>query len=302
MIFISSQKDLILTQHLRDKVLGFDFHDVLPIVYPDGEMSFKGLPNVQGQDVFVLHTFEPPVSSSFAHLFFLLSALGDANTITLIAPYFAFGRSHSDRGRIILKELQRWGVGRLVVFDFHNPKLFENVPLQVLNLSALDRFLNCFQKQQEGQDFVIVSPDAGGRDRAQYVANKLNVPYLTLDKKRQSPSCVRMAQVTGDVRGKKCILIDDMVSTGETLLKAAELLQFNGAQSVEAFCTHGLLLEDAAERIEKSCLESLTVTDTLESAFKIGNFSKIKQLSVAEELIHYLKDEAETSKNSRLFA
>ena len=283
MIFLSSQKDSVLAQHLTRKVLGFDFHAVIPTHYPDGEIAYKDLPATTGQDVLIHHTFQPPVIDAWARLFFLLSAI-DSRSITLLSPYLGFGRSRSQRGPKMLEELSRLGVDHLITFDYHRPEFLDAAPLEITHLSAKEIFIAHIQNSYQLSDCLVVAPDAGSRSRAASVSKFLNVPLVTMQKQRYSAYDIEMGHVAGDVTGKACLIFDDMISTSATLVQAADVLKNNGAKSIAAYCTHGLFLEDAVKKIEGSYLDGVVVTDTLEMGQLVRSNAKVTILSVASLL------------------
>ena len=258
--------------------------------FSDGELSVDIGDNVRGRDVFVVQSTSNPGNDHLMELLIVIDALKRASAwrITAVMPYFGYARQ--DRklksrvpitAKLVADLITAAGANRVLSMDLHAGQIvgFFNIPVD--NLNALPVLLPYIRNKYGSKDVVIVSPDAGGVERARQFASRLgDVELAIIDKRRSGPNKVSEMKVVGDVRGKTCIVIDDMVDTAGTLVKAGETLMQEGAGRVAACCVHPVLSGNAAERIEDSCFEEVVVSDTIliPNSFKC---SKLTIVSVA---------------------
>lgn len=258
--------------------------------FSDGELSVDIGDNVRGKDVFVIQSTSTPGNDHLMELLILIDALkrASAHRITAVLPYFGYARQ--DRklkarvpitAKLVADLLTVAGANRVLTMDLHAGQIvgFFNIPVD--NLLSMPVVLPYLREQLKGHELTIVSPDMGGVERARLFATRLdNAAIAIIDKRRSRPNEVAEMKVVGDVKNKISVIVDDMIDTGGTLTKAAESLLQEGAKSVYAACTHPVLSGNAAERIEKSSVEKLIVTDTIRvPSSSVG--SKIISLSVA---------------------
>ena len=211
-----------------------------------------------------------------------------ANTITAIMPYFSYSRQ--DRAseprvpitaKLVSNLIATSGVDRVVTMDLHAGQIQGFFDIPVDNLYALPVFYKYMQDNNLcNDDTVIVSPDAGGVARARIYAKKFGMPLAIIDKRRSGPNVAKVMHVIGEIAGKKCILIDDMIDTAGTLTEAAVALMEHGAVSVKAMATHGILSGPAIDRISSSVIEKVIITDTIDNT-RLKDFTKLQILSVA---------------------
>ncbi|MDE7315429.1 MAG: ribose-phosphate pyrophosphokinase [Mucispirillum sp.] len=258
--------------------------------FSDGEIMVKINESVRGRDVFVVQPTNAPSDTNLMELMIMADALkrASANTITAIIPYFGYSRQ--DRAseprvpitaKLISNLITVSGVDRIVTMDLHAGQIQGFFDIPVDNLYALPVFYKYMQNNNLcNDDTVIVSPDAGGVARARIYAKKFGMPLAIIDKRRSSPNVAKVMHVIGDVAGKKCILIDDMIDTAGTLTEAAAALMENGAVSVKAMATHGILSGPAIDRISNSIIEKVIITDTIDNT-RLKNFAKLEILSVS---------------------
>ncbi|MCB0336094.1 MAG: ribose-phosphate pyrophosphokinase [Bdellovibrionales bacterium] len=259
------------------------------IRFSDGELSVDIRDNVRGRDVFIVQSTSAPGNDHLMELLIVIDALKRASAARIVAviPYFGYARQ--DRklksrvpitAKLVADLLSAAGASRVLTMDLHAGQIvgFFNTPVD--DLYALPVMLPYIKRQFKAQPLCIVSPDAGGVERARMYAGKLDAGLAIIDKRRSTHNQVSEMRVVGDVEGKCCVLVDDMVDTGGTLVKAADTLVKAGAQSVSACCVHPVLSGNAAERIAESQLQELIVTDTIRipSTFKCD---KLKIISVA---------------------
>lgn len=258
--------------------------------FSDGEIMVKINESVRGRDVFVVQPTNAPSDTNLMELMIMADALkrASANTITAIMPYFGYSRQ--DRAseprvpitsKLVANLITTSGVDRVVTMDLHAGQIQGFFDIPVDNLYALPVFYKYMQDNNLcNEDTVIVSPDAGGVARARTYAKKFGMPLAIIDKRRSSPNVAKVMHVIGDVAGKKCILIDDMIDTAGTLTEAAAALMENGAVSVKAMATHGILSGPAIDRIGASVIEKVIITDTIDNT-RLKDFAKLEILSVS---------------------
>lgn len=258
--------------------------------FSDGEIMVKINESVRGRDVFVVQPTNAPSDTNLMELMVMADALkrASANTITAIIPYFGYSRQ--DRAseprvpitaKLISNLITVSGIDRVVTMDLHAGQIQGFFDIPVDNLYALPVFYKYMQDNNLcNDDTVIVSPDAGGVARARTYAKKFGMPLAIIDKRRSSPNVAKVMHVIGEVAGKKCILIDDMIDTAGTLTEAAAALMENGAVSVKAMATHGILSGPAIDRIGGSIIEKVIITDTIDNT-RLKDFTKLEILSVS---------------------
>lgn len=258
--------------------------------FSDGEIMVKINESVRGRDVFVVQPTNAPSDTNLMELMVMADALkrASANTITAIMPYFGYSRQ--DRAseprvpitaKLVSNLITVSGVDRVVTMDLHAGQIQGFFDIPVDNLYALPVFYKYMQDNNLcNDDTVIVSPDAGGVARARIYAKKFGMPLAIIDKRRSSPNVAKVMHVIGEVAGKKCILIDDMIDTAGTLTEAAAALMENGAVSVKAMATHGILSGPAIDRIGNSVIEKVIITDTIDN-IRLKDFAKLEILSVS---------------------
>lgn len=258
--------------------------------FSDGEIMVKIDESVRGRDVFVVQPTNAPSDSNLMELMVMTDALkrASANTITAIMPYFGYSRQ--DRAseprvpitaKLVSNLIATSGVDRVVTMDLHVGQIQGFFDIPVDNLYALPVFYKYMQDNNLcNDDTVIVSPDAGGVARARIYAKKFGMPLAIIDKRRSGPNVAKVMHVIGEIAGKKCILIDDMIDTAGTLTEAAVALMEHGAVSVKAMATHGILSGPAIDRISSSVIEKVIITDTIDNT-RLKDFTKLQILSVA---------------------
>lgn len=277
------------SKHLSEQIAasyGIPLGDVNVMQFSDGEFQPSFEETVRGQDVFIIQSTMPPSDNLFELLLMVDAAKrASARKIIAVIPYFGFARQdRKDKPRVaigaklVANMLMAAGVDRLMTMDLHADQIqgFFEVPVDHLFASTI--FFPELEKLNNG-NLIMAAPDAGGAKRANSYAKKLNTSLAICHKQRKVANEIAEMTVIGDVRGKDVILIDDMVDTAGTLTKAADLFMENGANSVRAFCTHAVLSGPAFERIEKSKLTELIVTDTIPLKQKSD---KIRVLTVAD--------------------
>ena len=267
--------------------------------FSDGEVCVEILENVRGRDVYIVQSTCPPVNDNLMELLVMADALRRASVqrITAVIPYFGYARQ--DRrpraarvpitARLVAGMISNGGIDRVLTIDLHADQIQGFFSIPVDNVYGSPVLLGDLWKQKD-ENVVVVSPDIGGVGRARAFAKRMDDADLAIiDKRRPRPNEARVMNVIGDVKGKTCVLIDDMVDTAGTLCLAAEALKENGAIRVVAYITHPVLSGSALEQVSASVLDELVVTDTIPLSTKAEKCKKIRQLGVSELLAETMR-------------
>ncbi len=239
--------------------------------FSDGEIMVEIGENVRGRDVFVMQSTCSPVNHNLMELLVLMDALKRASAwrITAVLPYYGYARQDTKvlprvpiSAKLVADLITVAGGHRVICLDLHANQIQGFFDIPVDNLFAAPVLLE-YIRQHFNSDLVIVSPDAGGVERARAFAKRLNTSLAIIDKRRDEDQKVKAMHIVGEVEGKAAIILDDMVDTGGTLTEAAKALAENGALSINACCTHAVLSGNAIGRIEESAIENLIVTDSI---------------------------------------
>ncbi|HET7831915.1 MAG TPA: ribose-phosphate diphosphokinase [Gallionella sp.] len=266
--------------------------------FSDGEVMVEILENVRGKDVFVLQSTCAPTNDSLMEVMVMVDALkrASAGRITAAMPYFGYARQdrrpRSARvaitAKVVADMLSSAGVDRLLTMDLHSDQIQGFFDIPVDNIYASPILLSDVWKQNY-PNLIVVSPDVGGVVRARALAKQLDADLAIIDKRRPKPNVAKVMNIIGDVVGRTCIIMDDMVDTANTLCEAANALKEKGAARVLAYCTHPVLSGPAIERINNSALDELVVTDTIPLTEAGRNCKRIRQLSSAELLAETIR-------------
>jgi ribose-phosphate pyrophosphokinase len=278
--------------------------------FSDGEITVHINENVRGTDVFVLQPTCMPVNHNIMELLLMVDALkrASAHRITAVIPYYGYARQ--DRkvqprvpisAKLVADLITAAGTNRVLTMDLHAAQIqgFFNIPVD--NLYASPVLLDYVENKYNSQDLVIVSPDAGGVERARSFAKKLQCSIAIIDKRREVANISQIMNVIGEVKGKDAIILDDMVDTGGTTIQAVSALKEKGARNVIAACTHAVLSGNAVEKVNKSVLEELIVTNTIPLDSKKDMCKKLTVLSIATLIGEAIKRIHEESSISSLF-
>jgi ribose-phosphate pyrophosphokinase len=258
--------------------------------FSDGEVLIELLENVRGKDVFILQSTCAPTNDNLMELLVMVDALkrSSAARVTAAIPYFGYARQdrrpRSARvaisAKVVANMLTSVGIARVLTMDLHADQIQGFFDIPVDNIYAAPVLLGDVWKQGY-DDLIVVSPDVGGVVRARALAKRLESDLAIIDKRRPKANVAEVMNVIGDVEGRTCVIMDDMVDTAGTLCKAAQVLKEEGATRVVAYCTHPVLSGGAVERISASDLDELVVTDTIPLSEDGQSCGKIRQLSVA---------------------
>jgi ribose-phosphate pyrophosphokinase len=267
--------------------------------FSDGETSVEIGENVRGRDVFIIQPTCMPTNDNLMELLVMIDALkrSSADRVTAVIPYFGYARQdrrvRSQRvpisAKVVANMLSSVGVDRVLTVDLHADQIQGFFGCLVDNVYASPILMGDIWKQKH-PDMIVVSPDVGGVVRARAVAKQLDDADLAIiDKRRPQPNQAKVMNIIGEVDGKTCIIVDDMVDTAGTLCQAGAALKERGAKGVYAYCTHPVLSGKAIENVESSVLDALVVTDTIPLSAAAAQCKKIRQVSVAEMLAETIR-------------
>lgn len=278
--------------------------------FSDGEVMLELLENVRGKDVFILQSTSFPTNDNLMEIMAMVDALrrSSAARITAAIPYFGYSRQdrrpRSARvaitAKVVANMLTSVGVNRLLTMDLHSDQMQGFFDIPVDNIYATPLLLDDLLKQNYGE-LVVVSPDVGGVVRARAAAKQLNSDLAIIDKRRPKANVAKVMNIIGDVAGRTCVIMDDMVDTGNTLCEAAVALKEQGAVKVVAYATHPVLSGAAAERIGNSALDEVVVTNTIPLSDASKKCKKIRQLSAGGLLAETIRRISSEDSVSSLF-
>ncbi len=278
--------------------------------FADGETHLQIQENVRGADVFVVQPTCTPVDHHLMELLLIIDALkrASAERITPVLPYYGYARQdRKDRPRmpisakLVASLIERAGASRVLALDLHAAQIQGFFDIPVDHLFSAPVMVNDFANRFERGEMIVVSPDAGGVERARSFAKNLNSPLAIIDKRRTDANVAEVMNIIGDVRGRHCLIVDDLVDTAGTLVKGVEALLSQGANSVTACATHAVLSGPAVKRIEGSELVELVVTNSIPLTEEAANCPKIRALSVGPLLARAVQSIHEGGSVSTLF-
>jgi len=258
--------------------------------FSDMEVFVEILENVRGEDVFVIQSTSFPANDNLMELLVAIDALrrGSARRITAVIPYYGYARQDRKSGprtpisaKLVANLITTAGTDRVLTLDLHAGQIqgFFDIPTD--NLFAAPVFIKDIMDRHNGNDLAIVSPDVGGVVRARAIAKRLNADLAIIDKRRERAGISEVMHIIGEVEGKRCILVDDIVDSAGTLCNAAAALMKDGAESVCAYVTHGVLSGGAVARVSASPLEELVVTDSIQATEAVRVSKNIRQITIA---------------------
>ncbi len=288
--------------------LGVQVSDMLVTKFSDGEVRVQINESIRGADVYVIQSLSYPANQHIMELLLIVDALrrSSAGRITAVIPYFAYARQdRQDRprtpisARVVADVISVVGTDRVVTVDLHSPQIQGFFDIPVDHLSAMPVLYDFIRRNVILEDPVVVSPDAGGVERARQLANRLGCGIAIIYKRRPEPNRAKVLDVVGSIEGKDALIIDDIIDTAGTLVSASEMLISRGARRVIACVTHGVLSGPAIERLTNSPIEQVIITDTIPTAGK--SFSKLRVVSIAPLIGEAIKRIHEEESVSSLF-
>jgi len=278
--------------------------------FADLEIFVEIKENVRGEDVFAIQSTSYPANDNLMELLIMADALkrASARRITAVIPYYGYARQDRKPGprtpisaKLVANLIERAGVDRVLTLDLHAGQIqgFFDIPTD--NLFAAPVFARDIASRYRSDNLMVVSPDVGGVVRARALAKRINAELAIVDKRRERAGESEVMNVIGDVKGKRCILVDDIVDSGGTLCNAADALIAKGAVEVKAYITHGVLSSKAVERVANSRLSTLVITDSIRPTEAVRNAKNIRVLSIASLIGEAIARTAREESVSSLF-
>jgi len=278
--------------------------------FADGEIYIEINENIRGNSVFVIQSTSTPANDNIMELLLCIDALrrSSAKNITAVIPYFGYARQDrkvaprtSISAKVVSNLITNAGANRIVTVDLHAGQIQGFFDIPVDNLFTTPLFARYIKKKFKTKNLVCVSPDVGGVQRTRGLATKIKVDLAIIDKRRPEPGKSEVMNIIGDVKGKNCVIIDDIIDSGGTIINAVEALKKAGAIDIYVFITHAVLSSDAAEKIKKSKIKKLIITDTIDNSLKIKNNSKIEVISIAPLMAEAISRISNSTSVSDLF-
>ena len=291
------------------QALGTELGERMCRQFSDGEIYLQIKENVRGADVFIIQPTCTPVDRHLMELLLMIDALkrASADRITAVLPYYGYARQdRKDKprvpisARLVAALLETAGADRVLALDLHAAQIQGFFDIPVDHLFATPVMIEYFRPLNI-PNLTVVSPDAGGVERARAFAKRLNAPLAIIDKRREEANVAEVMNVVGEVEGRNCLLVDDLIDTAGTLVKGAEALLVKGAASVSACATHAVLSGPAVKRIEESCLKEVVFSNSIPLSKEAQKSTRIKSLSVATLLAEAIRSIHEETSVSVLF-
>ena len=278
--------------------------------FADMEVFVEVHENIRGEDVFVIQSTSYPANDNLMELLVMLDALrrASARRVTAVIPYFGYARQDRKSGprtpisaKLVANLITEAGANRVLTMDLHAAQIQGFFDIPVDNLYAAPLFSRDIQERYPNRDLMIVSPDVGGVIRARAIATRLGCDLAIIDKRRERAGESEVMNVIGEVEGRDCILVDDIVDSGGTLCNAAEALLSNGARSASVYVTHGVLSGGAVARIASTPVEMMTITDSILTTDAVQKASNIREVTIAPLLAEAMRRINDESSVSSLF-
>ena len=278
--------------------------------FADGEIYIEINENIRGNSVFVIQSTSTPANDNLMELLLCIYALrrSSAKNITAVIPYFGYARQDrkvaprtSISAKVVSNLITNAGANRIVTVDLHAGQIQGFFDIPVDNLFTTPLFARYIKRKFKTKNLVCVSPDVGGVQRTRGLATKIKADLAIIDKRRPEPGKSEVMNIIGDVKGKNCIIVDDIIDSGGTIINAVEALKKEGAIDVFVFITHAVLSGEAVDKIKKSKIKKLIITDTIDNTLKIKNNSKIEVISIAPLMAEAINRISNSTSVSDLF-
>ena len=278
--------------------------------FADGEIYVEINENIRGNSVFVVQATSTPANDNLMELLLCIDALkrSSAKSVTAVIPYFGYARQDrkvvprtSISAKVVSNLITKAGANRIVTVDLHAGQIQGFFDMPVDNLFTTPLFARYIKKNIKSKKLTCVSPDAGGIERTRRLAKKINADLAIIDKRRPHAGKSQVMNVIGEIKNKNCIIVDDIIDSGGTIVNAVDALIKKGARDVHVFVTHAVLSGDAVNKIKKSKIKKLIITDTIDNSRRIKNVSKIQVLSIAPLMAEAIKRISNSTSVSDLF-
>ena len=282
-----------ISKYLKNKLVNSSIRK-----FSDGEIYIEINENIRGNSIFIIQGISSPANDNLMELLLCIDALkrSSAKNITAVIPYFGYARQDrkvvprtSISAKLVSNLITKAGADRIVTVDLHAGQIQGFFDIPVDNLFATPIFSRHIKRKIKSKNLICVAPDVGGVERARALGRKLDIGLAIIDKRRPAPGKSQVMNVIGNVKGKTCIIVDDIIDSGGTIINAAEALIKRGAKEVHVYITHGVLSGESVEKIRKSKIKNLVVTDTIDNSDKVKKTRNIEILSISNLLAEAMK-------------
>ena len=294
-----------IAKYLKSKLVNSSIRN-----FSDGEIYVEINENIRGNSIFLIQSVSSPANDNLMELLLCIDALkrSSAKNITAVIPYFGYARQDrkvvprtSISAKLVSNLITKAGADRIVTVDLHAGQIQGFFDIPVDNLFATPIFARHVKKKIKRKNMICVAPDVGGTERARALGKLLNVGLAIVDKRRPKPGQSQVMNVIGDVKGKTCIIVDDIIDSGGTIVNAAKALKDRGAKEVYVYITHGVLSGEAVKKIKSSVIKNLVITDTIDNSDKIKGTKNIEVLSISGLMGEAIKRISNSTSVSDLF-
>ena len=301
------------SKSLSEKIsehIGMPLADASLRTFNDREIFVEINENIRGNSIFVIQSVSSPANDNLMELLLCIDALkrSSAKNITAVIPYFGYARQDrkvvprtSISAKLVSNLIAKAGADRVVTVDLHAGQIQGFFDIPVDNLFATPIFARHVKKKIKTKNLICIAPDVGGTERARALGKLLNVGLAIVDKRRPKAGQSQVMNIIGDVRGKTCIIVDDIIDSGGTIVNAAAALKKRGAKDVHVYVTHGVLSGGAENKIKKSNIKNLVITDTIDNAAKVKNIKNIEVLTISNLVGEAIKRISNSTSVSDLF-
>ena len=294
-----------IAKYLKSKLVNSSIRN-----FSDGEIYVEINENIRGNSIFLIQSVSSPANDNLMELLLCIDALkrSSAKNITAVIPYFGYARQDrkvvprtSISAKLVSNLITKAGADRVVTVDLHAGQIQGFFDIPVDNLFATPIFARHVKKKIKTKNLICIAPDVGGTERARALGKLLNVGLAIVDKRRPKAGQSQVMNIIGDVRGKTCIIVDDIIDSGGTIVNAAAALKKRGAKDVHVYVTHGVLSGGAENKIKKSNIKNLVITDTIDNAAKVKNIKNIEVLTISNLVGEAIKRISNSTSVSDLF-
>ena len=294
-----------ISKYLKSKLVNSSIRN-----FADGEVYVEINENIRGNSIFIIQSVSSPANDNLMELLLCIDALkrSSAKNITAVIPYFGYARQDrkvvprtSISAKLVSNLITKAGADRIVTVDLHAGQIQGFFDIPVDNLFATPIFARHIKKKIKTKNIICVAPDVGGTERARALGKLLNIGLAIVDKRRPKAGQSQVMNVIGDVKGKNCVIVDDIIDSGGTIVNAAKALKNRGAKDVYVYITHGVLSGDAVKKIKGSVIKNLVITDTIDNNNKIKGAKNIEVLPISGLMGEAIKRISNSTSVSDLF-
>jgi len=294
-----------ISKYLKSKLINSSIRK-----FADGEIYIEINENIRGNSIFIIQSISSPANDNLMELLLCIDALkrSSAKNITTVIPYFGYARQDrkvvprtSISAKLVSNLITKAGADRVVTVDLHSGQIQGFFDIPVDNLFCTPIFARHIKKNIKSKSIICVAPDVGGTERARALGKSLDVGLAIVDKRRPAPGKSQVMNVIGNVKDKTCIVVDDIIDSGGTIINSAKALKDRGAKEVYAYITHGVLSGEAVKKIQKSVIKKLVITDSIDNQIRVNKAKNIEVLTVSNLMGEAIKRISNSTSVSDLF-